>query len=205
LLFGQVVIANGDLWVVAARVPDQAGVYAAVALIGRLVFVAAWSVITVIFPSLVSGGHQGPPLALIGRAVAVTIGLGALLTGATAAFSSELMAGMVGEGFQDGAGLLWPYALATTLFAVVNVVAVVDLAAERSVVPATVAMGGVVQTLVLFVGASIGVEWVVWAQVVLMSLLLAVACTFSTVGASMLRRLREDTAPGVSDRVLDPA
>ena len=36
LLVGQVVIANGDLWVVSAMRPADAGVYAAVALIGFL-------------------------------------------------------------------------------------------------------------------------------------------------------------------------
>ena len=48
-------IANGDLWVVAALIPADAGSYAAVALVGRLVFIAGWSIVTVVFPSLASG------------------------------------------------------------------------------------------------------------------------------------------------------
>jgi O-antigen/teichoic acid export membrane protein len=58
LLVGQVVIATGDLWVVAALIPSDAGSYAAVALVGRLVFIAGWSIVTVVFPSLASGSQR---------------------------------------------------------------------------------------------------------------------------------------------------
>ena len=189
LLLGQVVISNGDLWVVAARVPDEAGVYAAVALIGRLVFIAAWSVITVVFPSLVSdeGRHASP--GLLPRAVAITAGFGGVLTLGAAVFAGPLMSSMVGDGFSDGARLLWPYALATTLFVVANVLAVADLASGRTMVSGVMAIGGVVQTVVLLWGASSGAAWVVWAQVVLMSVLLLAAFLVSIEGTSLLRRI----------------
>ncbi len=190
LLLGQVVISNGDLWVVAARVPDEAGVYAAVALIGRLVFIAAWSVITVVFPSLVSDQGDNPSTGLLPRAVAITAGFGGVLTLGAAVFAGPLMASMVGDGFSEGASLLWPYALATTLFVVANLLAVADLASGRTMVSGVMAIGGVVQTLVLLSGASSGASWVVWAQVVLMSVLLLAAFLASTAGISLLRRIR---------------
>ena len=189
LLLGQVVISNGDLWVVAARVPDEAGVYAAVALIGRLVFIAAWSVITVVFPSLVSDEGRHPSPGLLPRAVAITAGFGGVLTLGAAVFAGPLMASMVGDGFSDGARLLWPYALATTLFVVANLLAVADLASGRTMVSGVMAVGGVVQTVVLLWGASSGAAWVVWAQVVLMSVLLLAACLVSIEGTSLLRRI----------------
>ena len=189
LLLGQVVISNGDLWVVAARVPDEAGVYAAVALIGRLVFIAAWSVITVVFPSLVSDEGRQPSPGLLPRAVAITAGFGGALTLGAAVFAGPLMASMVGDGFSDGARLLWPYALATTLFVVANLLAVADLAAGRTMVSGVMAVGGVVQTVVLLSGASSGAAWVVWAQVALMSVLLLAAFLASTAGTSLLRRI----------------
>ena len=175
LLFGQVVISNGDLWVVAARVPDDAGTYAAVALIGRLVFIAAWSVITVVFPSLVTSGHGSAPPRLLARAFAATGVLGGVATVVAAAFAQPLMTSMVGDGFGDGARLLGPYALATTLFVLANLVAVADLAAGKLAGPAVIAVGAVVQTVVLFRGAAAGIGWVVWAQVVVMAALLGVA------------------------------
>lgn len=190
LLLGQVVISNGDLWVVAARVPDEAGVYAAVALIGRLVFIAAWSVITVVFPSLVSDQGHNPSPGLLPRAVAITAGFGGVLTLGAAVFAGPLMASMVGDGFSDGARLLWPYSLATTLFVVANLLAVADLASGRTMVSGVMAVGGVVQTIVLLSGASSGASWVVWTQVVLMSVLLVAAFLASAAGISSLRRIR---------------
>ncbi len=197
LLVGQVVISNGDLWVVAARVPEEAGVYAAVALIGRLVFIAAWSVITVVFPSLVSEGLGGPQASLLNRAVVLTAGLGGLMTVGAAVFAEPLMSSMVGEGFTDGAHLLWPYALATTLFVVANLFAVADVAIGRTAVPAAVAVGAIAQTIVLFVGASAGAAWVVWAQVVLMSVLLLAVFAVGLCRAAWTGRSRAtaDMAP----------
>ena len=204
LLFGQVVISNGDLWVVAARAPEQAGVYAAVALIGRLVFIAAWSVITVVFPTLASGGNSGRRTALLGRAVLITGGFGGVLTLGAAVFAEPLMSSMVGDGFADGARLLWPYALATTLFVIANLLAVADVAAGRIVVPAVVAIGGLVQTFVLLSGASGGAVWVVWAQVVLMSALLVAALITTEPVLVALRRVgRDRVVPPVV--LLDPA
>jgi O-antigen/teichoic acid export membrane protein len=203
LLFGQVVISNGDLWVVAARVPDEAGAYAAVALIGRLVFIASWSVITVVFPSLVSEGASPSPR-LLGRAAGVTAVFGGVLTLASAIFAGPLMTSMVGSGFAGGAGLLWPYALATTLFVVANLLAVADLAAGRVVVPGVMAAGGVVQTTVLLMGAAAGAAWVVWAQVMLMAALLVVSCVASVPGVSLLRRSMIRTRL-VTVRALGPA
>ena len=203
LLVGQVIISNGDLWVVAARVPDEAGVYAAVALIGRLVFIAAWSVITVVFPSLVSGGERRSQGALLARAVALTAGFGGVLTLGAALFAKPLMSSVVGDGFAGGARLLWPYALATTLFVVANLLAVADVAAGRVVVPGVVAIGAAVQTVVLLAGASAGVAWVIWAQVVLMAALLVASFLASPHGRALFRR--RVSCDLVSLRALGPA
>lgn len=216
LLVGQVVISNGDLWVVAARVPEEAGVYAAVALIGRLVFIAAWSVITVVFPSLVSSSDSDAAEAatqrtsLLIRAMLITAGFGGVLTLGAAIFAEPLMSSMVGDGFTDGARLLWPYALATTLFVLANLLAVADVAAGRLVGPAVVAVGGVVQTFVLLAGGSAGAAWVVWAQVVLMAVLLVAAMLAGAPVASLLRRTGQRRAlgsrmPVVSAGALGPA
>lgn len=183
LLFGQVVISNGDLWVVAAIVPDDAGSYAAVALIGRLVFITAWSIVTVVFPSLAAegAGHRARTDRLLWQAVAITAVFGGSATLGAALFGERLLTMMVGAGYIGGADLLWPYSLATTLFVLANLFAVADVAVGRVRGPAVVAVGGLVQTLVLSAGGSAGVAWVVWAQVAVMGALLAAAATTACV------------------------
>lgn len=182
LLTGQVIIANGDLWVVAALVPDDAGSYAAVALIGRLVFITAWSIVTVVFPSLVSG-TSGAGNALLVRAVAATAVVGAVLTTGAAVAGEHLVVAMVGSAYADVAHLLWPYALATSLFVMGNLVAVADVARGRRLLPAVVSAGALVQTTLLVGVAERGIGWVIWAQVVSMAVLFAVVTGIAVVRA----------------------
>lgn len=181
LLAGQVVIANGDLWVVSALQSDDAGSYAAVALIGRLVYVAAWSIVTVLFPTLVQGGG-GEQAALVRRGVAVTALVGGGLSAMAFAFGDRLLAAMIGGEFADAGSLLGPYALATTLFVMSNLVAVADLAKGRKQLPAIIAAGAVVQTVVLVPVAALGIGAVVMGQLAVMALLFVVAA------ATMRRR-----------------
>jgi O-antigen/teichoic acid export membrane protein len=183
LLAGQVVIANGDLWVVAALRPDDAGSYAAVALIGRLVFITAWSIVTVVFPSLVSGTAEASDVLLL-RAVGATAVVGAMLTAGAAVAGDRLVVGMVGSDYADVAHLLWPYALATSLFVMANLVAVADVAAGRRALPGVVTIGAGVQTAALVAVAGRGIAWVIWGQVVVMASLFVVVASIALVRAS---------------------
>jgi O-antigen/teichoic acid export membrane protein len=180
LLIGQVVIANGDLWVVAALIPSEAGSYAAVALVGRLVFIAGWSIVTVVFPSLVSGSAEASGSLLfkaVGAAAAVgtALTLGAFLTG------ERLIGAMVGDEYARAGYLLGPYALATTLFVVANLLAVADLAGGRRLLPGIVAAGAIVQTVLLVLVASRGIAWVVYGQLGAMALLAALLASVTVV------------------------
>ena len=189
LLTGQVVIANGDLWVVSAFAPDDAGGYAAIALVGRLVFIAAWSIVTVVFPSLVAGEREASA-ALLRRAVAATAAAGGALTALAVAFGDRVLDAMVGGEFSGAAHLLSPYALATTLFVMANLLAVADLASARATLPAVMTLGAFVQTASLIAVAPQGVEWVVWTQVVVMAMLFAALATATAVRSARPARVR---------------
>jgi O-antigen/teichoic acid export membrane protein len=178
LLVGQVVIANGDLWVVSAMRPEDAGAYAAVALIGRLVYVAAWSIATVLFPTLVSGA-TGTGIGLLRRGVAATAVVGGALSAIAFVAGDRLVVGMVGDEFQGSGNLLGPYALATTLFVMSNLVAVADLATGRRLLPAVMAMGALLQTAALIPLALGGIHRVVLGQLVAMGVLFAVSAQLS--------------------------
>lgn len=151
LLLGQVLIANSDVLVVKAAFPAAvAGRYAAVALIGRAVFFGSWSVVSLAFPYVASrvatGGDDRRLLAITAGSVA-TIGASAT---AVAAVAPEIVLDLLfGGTYPEAAGLLWPYALATTLFAVANAVVNHDLAAGRPLGARLVLAAGVVQALAL--------------------------------------------------------
>ena len=179
LLIGQVVIGNGDLWIVAALIPSDAGSYAAVALVGRLVFIAGWSIVTVVFPSLVSGSANASG-SLLFRAVGAAAAVGTALTLGAFLTGERLIGAMVGDEYAGAGHLLGPYALATTLFVVANLLAVADLAGGRRLLPGMVAAGAIVQTVLLVLVASRGIAWVVYGQLFAMTIL-AVLLASTTV------------------------
>ncbi len=123
-LAGQILINNSDVLLVKALFPaDEAGRYAALALIGRIVFFATWSVVTAIFPVVAQKHRRGEPhghLLLLGLALvagsSTPIIAGALL-------APELVVRLLfGEAYLAVAPLLWLYALATAFYAMANVV-----------------------------------------------------------------------------------
>ena len=178
LLVGQVVIANGDLWIVSAVRPSEAGVYAAVALIGRLVYVASWSIVTVLFPTLV-GGTADARAQLLRRGLAATALVGGALSAVAFAVGDGLVVGMVGDGYSAAGDLLGPYALATTLFVMANLVAVSDVAAGRRLLPFVMTCGALVQTVALVPLAGFGLRAVVLGQLGAMCGLLVVTLSVS--------------------------
>ncbi len=122
-LLSQIAINNSDVLLVKHYyAPEEAGLYAALALIGRIVFFATWSVVTVLLPSVAQRNEQGLPhrhllwmsLGLVGLASVVVV------TGAY--FAGEWVVNLLfGPEYLAVAPLLWLYALATTLFALANV------------------------------------------------------------------------------------
>ena len=183
LLIGQVVIANGDLWVVAALIPSDAGSYAAVALVGRLVFIAGWSIVTVVFPTLASGSGAASGRLLL-KAVGSAAIVGSALTAGAFVAGDRLIGAMVGDDYAEAGHLLGPYALATTLFVVANLLAVADMAGGRRLLPALVAAGAIAQTVLLVLVADRGITWIVYGQLAAMAVLVIV------LGSTMVVRAR---------------
>lgn len=174
LLIGQVVIVNGDVLVIASRVPAEAGIFAAVALIGRLVFMVSWTVVTVVFPS-VAGSGQADDSRLVVRSVAVTAALGAVMTLGAWLAGGTVLALMLGEAYRPGGALLWPYAAATALFSIVNLLAMVDAARGRMGGPLLVFAAAAFHTVGLVLVAPLGASAVVWTRLWFMTLLVVVS------------------------------
>ncbi|HTK95023.1 MAG TPA: hypothetical protein VL382_05245 [Terriglobales bacterium] len=127
---GQVVIMNTDLIMVKHLFPPaEAGQYAAVALVGRVLFYASWSVIAAMFP-VSAGTHREEKrdysLVAIPVVMVLTMFLGFL--GVLAVFPAAVMKTIFGPGFQQAESLLGLYAANTAVYAL----AVVLMAYEMS-------------------------------------------------------------------------
>lgn len=192
LLIGQVVLVNGDVFVIASRLPAEAGIYAAVALIGRLVFMVSWTVVTVVFPS-VADPDAADRGRLVTHAVVITAGLGAAMTVGAWLAGDIVLALMLGEAYRAGGDLLWPYALATALFSIVNLLATVDVARQRIAGPTLVLLAALVHTVGLLLVAPLGAAAVVWSRLGFMAALVIVAGV-SWIGAERAER-RASSSP----------
>lgn len=190
-LLGQVLIHNSDVVIVRRFfAAAEAGQYAALALIGRIVFFATWSVVTALFPMVAQRKQRGEShrhLLVLALVLVALVSGG--ITGVAWLVPETMILVLFGAAYVGVAPLVWLYAAATGLYALANVVVHYRLALDD-------ARGG---WLVLAAGlAQVGVLWlwhpglyeVILVQVALMGLLLAVL-----LGWELWRRIGEDRLP----------
>jgi O-antigen/teichoic acid export membrane protein len=193
LLTGQIIINNGDVLISKIfLVPTEAGLYSAVALVGRAVFFLSWSVATVVFPVVASRhakGHGGQGI-LAGGVVAV-VGLGLTCTLGALFVGGPVLGVVLGPEYAGLSVPLAVYALATTLFAVANLIASHHLATHRLRESWVILAGAGVQTcLLLLLHGSIA--QLITAQLIAMSLLL-----IAVVASHFLPAPRGSSSPAV--------
>ena len=115
---GQVIINNVDIVMVKHFFrPDEAGLYAAVALVGRVLYFAAWSVVSAMFPISAAAKERDRNDHVLAIPMAIVAGLTLLFMGALALMPDFILHTVFGSGFNTrggGAdGLLAMYAAAT--------------------------------------------------------------------------------------------
>jgi O-antigen/teichoic acid export membrane protein len=173
---GQSVIMNVDLVLVKHFFAGyEAGQYAAVALVGRVLFYASWAVIHAMFPIAAQNGAKesnrtllAVPLALVG-----CIFLGFL--GVLAVAPGVLMKTLFGPGFAQAEPLLALYASGTAAYAV----AVVLMAYEMSHKIANTAWLQIVFAALLIAGISLFHHSLHQVVIVLITLMSALLLTVS--------------------------
>ena len=182
---GQVGINNCDIVVVKHFfAPTSAGLYAAVALVGRVVFAFSWAVISTMFP-IAASSHRPEDRrhGILSTAALLVFGIGAILTLFLRLAPASLWTLMFGSRFVAAGGhnlpfLLFLYAATSTVYAL----SVVFIAYEMSY---KIANTGWVQ--LAFCGVLIAgmyrfhssLEQVIRVQLIMMTLLLvAVAVPF---------------------------
>jgi len=123
-LIGQIVINNSDILIVKSFFPaQQAGQYAALALIGRMVFFATWSVVMVVFPVVTQKHQRGESHRFL---LWTSLGVIGLVSGSivivTLLIPKLVVNVLFGPQYLPIAPLMWLYALATALYALSNAI-----------------------------------------------------------------------------------
>ncbi len=121
----QVLINNTDILLVKHYFSAiEAGLYAALAMIGRVVFFIAWMFAMVLLPHVIAAEKSGMDSRnLLWKYVGYTAVLGALITAASYMMPGLIVQILFGSAYVEIASLLWLYALTTSLFAVANMFA----------------------------------------------------------------------------------
>ena len=119
----QILINNSDILLVKRYFePEQAGLYAALALIGRVVYFVAWMFVMLLLPQVVKAKKQGDRTApMLSKYVGYITILSIFIVVCCLLFPETIISILFGEQYVSMAGLLWQYALATSLFAIANI------------------------------------------------------------------------------------
>ncbi len=168
-----ILINNSDVLIVK-RFFDSvtAGQYAALALIGRIVFFGTWSVVITMFP-LVAQKHQRREAHrhLLWLAMAMVLGVSLLIIGVTVFVPELIVQILFGADYLAIAPLLWLYAIATALFALANVLINYQLALGNRT-GSVLALGAGLLQVVLLINFHASLYQVVVLQILLMGALL---------------------------------
>ncbi|WP_298766417.1 sugar isomerase [uncultured Polaribacter sp.] len=175
----QIIINNSDILLVKHYFNAyDAGLYASLALIGRVVYFVAWMFVMLLLPEVVQLKKDGKatlPILLkyvgyIG-AIAITIVVGCAL------FPNQIIQILFGDGYLEIASLLWKYALATGIFAISNIFAYYYLSLDKYIPVIFSGIFGMLQ-IVLVVLFHNSLTQVVHVQIIAMFVLLFVQLLF---------------------------
>nr|WP_297784848.1 oligosaccharide flippase family protein [uncultured Allomuricauda sp.] len=169
----QIIINNSDIILVKHFFsPEEAGLYASLALIGRVVYFVAWMFVMLLLPTVVRFKKEGKPTKqVLFKYVGYIGALSAIIVGACLVFPKMIITLLFGEAYISMSSLLWQYALATSMFSIANIFTYYFLSLDHYRPIWFSALAGLVQiALILFLHSSLAI--VVQAQILVMTALL---------------------------------
>jgi len=178
----QIIINNSDVLLVKHYFNDKdAGLYASLALIGRVVYFVAWMFVMLLMPSVIQKQKDGEPTAPVLFKYVLFIGvLSALIVVTCFIMPETIIRLMFGEAYLVVSPLLWQYALATSLFAVSNIFAYYFLSLNQYAPVILSGLLGLSQVfLIMIYHDSLGI--VVQVQIIVMTILLIAQLIFFIV------------------------
>ncbi|AUC82549.1 oligosaccharide flippase family protein [Lacinutrix sp. Bg11-31] len=177
--FTQIIINNSDILLVKHYFEaHDAGLYASLALIGRIVYFVAWMFVMLLLPTVVQLKKEGKATApILFKYVGYIAAIATAIVIGCALFPETAITMLFGESYLAIAPLLWKYALATGLFAISNIFAYYYLSLDRYVPVVISGIFGMLQmVLVVFFHESL--EQVVHMQIIAMVSLLVIQVIF---------------------------
>ena len=175
----QIIINNSDVILVKHYFNNtNAGLYASLALIGRVVYFVAWMFVMLLLPKVIllkKEGKNTQPILL--KYVAYIAILSTTIVLVTYFFPEEVILVMFGDKYLSIAFLLWKYALATSVFAIANIFAYYFLSINKYLPVVVSAVLGLTQIILIILFHN-SLEQVVEMQIIAMVLLLVFQLLF---------------------------
>jgi len=175
----QIIINNSDILLVKHYFDAyEAGLYASLALIGRIVYFIAWMFVMLLLPAVVELKKEGKETAsVLFKYVGYVAIISFIIVLTCLSFPELIIKLLFGEQYISMAPLLWKYAIATSMFAISNIFAYYYLSLDKYVPVIISGVFGILQMgLVIFYHESL--EQVVHMQIVAMILLLVIQIGF---------------------------
>jgi O-antigen/teichoic acid export membrane protein len=177
--FTQIIINNSDIILVKHYFNShEAGLYASLALIGRVVYFVAWMFVMLLLPKVIQlkkDGKETQPILL--KYVAYITLLSTVIVAVTFIFPELVVNLMFGKEYISIAFLLWKYALATSIFAIANIFAYYFLSINQYIPVVVSAIIGSTQIGLIIIYHN-SLEQVVEMQIIAMIALLLIQLSF---------------------------
>lgn len=175
---------NSDIILVKHFFPSfEAGLYASLALIGRVVYFVTWMFVMILLPEVIEKRKKGiDTLPVLFKNLAMVGGISALIVCITFLIPETIIHTLFGSNYISIAPLLGYYALATGLFAIANIFAYYFLSLSNYIPVIATFIAGILQ-IVLIGYYHNSLQQVVFIQIYIMSGLLflqIVHCLFKS-------------------------
>jgi len=177
--FTQIIINNSDTLLVKHYFNQgDAGLYASLALIGRVVYFIAWMFVMLLLPTVIElkkDGKSTVPILL--KYVSYIAAIAFLIIVSCFLFPQQIINILFGSEYISIAPLLWKYALATGIFAVSNIFAYYYLSIDTYIPVILSGLFGMIQVFgIVFFHDSL--EQIVHVQIITMILLMIMQLSF---------------------------
>ncbi len=184
----QIIINNSDILLVKHYFEAyEAGLYASLALIGRIVYFIAWMFVMLLLPTVVKLKKEGKPTApILFKYVSYIAVIASVIILGCFVFPETVITLLFGKSYLAMAPLLWQYALATGMFAISNIFTYYYLSLDRYVPVVISGVFGILQ-MVLVVFFHERLEQVVHIQIIVMVLLLIIQIVFFTIDSKFTK------------------
>lgn len=178
----QITINNSDILLVKHYFEAyEAGLYACLALIGRIVYFIAWMFVMLLLPTVIQLKKENKPTApILFKYLGYIAVISATIVLVCYILPETIISILFGESYLAMAPLLWKYAIATSLFALSNIFAYYYLSLDKYFSVIISGVFGMLQVaLIIFYHDTL--EQVVNLQMLAMVLLLLVQVLFFTI------------------------